>query len=67
MLQWIQFLEVHGSEPAELIVLNPEPDLDAVPVGVEQRIMERTIMRYGDWKRMKKKRGGPRGREREKG
>jgi len=44
-----------GSEPAELIeeiVLNPEPDLEAVPVEVEQGIMEGTIMQYGDWKKV---------------
>jgi len=42
-----------GSEPAEVIeeiVLNPEPDLDAVPVEVEQVIMARIVMQYGDWK-----------------
>jgi len=40
-----------SSEPAELIeeiVLNPEPDLDAIPVEVEQGIMEGTITQYGD-------------------
>jgi len=44
-----------GSEPAEVIeeiVLNPEPDLDAVPVEVEQVIMAGIVMQYGDWKRI---------------
>ena len=36
------------------IVLNPEPDLDAVPVEAEQGIMDGTIMRNGDWKRVNK-------------
>lgn len=43
-----------GSEPAELVkevVLNPQPDLHAVPVEVGQGIMDGTIMQYGDWKR----------------
>ena len=37
---------------AKDIVLNPEPDLDVVPVEAEQGIMDGTIMRNGDWKRV---------------
>ena len=36
------------------IVLNPELDLDAVPVEAEQGITDGTIMRNGDWKRVNK-------------
>ena len=39
---------------AKDIVLNPELDLDAVPVEAEQGIMDGTIMRNGDWKRVNK-------------
>ena len=59
-------------KPAELIediVLNPEPDLDAVPVEVEQGIMEGMIMQYADWKRVdgeEIRRGREAGRERER-
>jgi len=61
-----------SSEPAELIeeiVLNPEPDLDAIPVEVEQGIMEGTITQYGDWKRIDEeemRRGREAGKERER-
>jgi len=61
-----------GSEPAELIeeiVLNPEPDLDAVPVEVEQGITEGMIMQYEDWKRVDEeemRRGREAGKERER-
>ena len=61
-----------GSEPAELIeetILNPEPDLEAVPVEVEQGIMEGTIMQYGDWKKVDEeevRRGREAGKERER-
>ena len=44
-----------GSGPTKLakdIVLNPELDLDAVPVEAEQGITDGTIMRNGDWKRV---------------
>ena len=37
---------------AKDIVLNPELDLYAVPVEAEQGIMDGTIMRNGDWKRV---------------
>ena len=37
---------------AKDIVLNTEPDLYAVPVEAEQGIMDGTIMRNGDWKRV---------------
>jgi len=37
---------------AKDIVLNPELDLDAVPVEAEQGITDGTIMRNGDWKRV---------------
>ena len=37
---------------AKDIVLNPEPDLDVVPVEAEQGITDGTIMRNGDWKRV---------------
>ena len=59
-------------KPAELIediVLNPEPDLDAVPMEVEQGIMEGMIMQYADWKRVdgeEIRRGREAGRERER-
>ena len=43
------------NKPTELmeeIVLNPQPDLDDIPVEVEQGIMEGMVMQYGDWKRV---------------
>jgi len=61
-----------SSEPAELIeeiVLNPEPDLDTIPVEVEQGLMEGTITQYGDWKRIDEeemRRGREAGKERER-
>ena len=46
---------LRDTSPTELIeeiVLNPQPDLDDIPVEVEQGIMEGMVMQYGDWKRV---------------
>jgi len=47
--------------------LNPKPDLDAVPVEVEQGIMDVMIKQCGDWKKVDEeevRRGREAGKER---
>jgi len=69
--QQIQFISWKWiEEPAKLteeIALNPKPDLDAVPVEVEQGIMDVMIKQYGDWKKADEeevRRGREAGKER---
>ncbi|KAF5350173.1 hypothetical protein D9756_009147 [Leucocoprinus leucothites] len=59
-------------EPKELVedvVLNPDPDLDAVPIEVEEGIKDGKVTQYMDWKKVDEeeiRRGQEIGKERER-